>query len=728
MSAAPDHSGRWSRGHIGRGYRVRPAAEFEGEGEFAELEAVVALLADGGWARHESRSTLAGGASQRRVVCERGHGQLALEACVALRRSGRAECWEPQCEEGRERSWELACITGVIAPWPWDERAAEGEGQGEGEEDNDCDGDGEGEGEGEEDNDCNGEVRTMASESKASPAAAEATTATATKAMPEGQLEGEGEGETPACQFFQCARPVARHSRNGRWTKFCAEHAGANPARRSERARMAASMTDAPAAVPAPICRHCEAPCPPRLRGTKPRVFCSEKCSHAYWKQEWERQRAEKQRTAREAASDGESEPAMACSHPRSAVVSSDEGTAYCGGGERRAAVDRAQQEQPQQEQAPSGVLPETAAFCGQGSEAGADSERACSHPEQVPCPPVTLEDLAAELEPGAASLAEDLAEARRARDELLARPHDMIAEAMGRVDPIGEVLTAGRVLAIHVEASCGSADKEDLVPWAKACGRLQRAHDDLRTVVEREHAHATAVLCGQVNGLRDELTAILDAAGLQTAEKVAEWIGQVRPGYDNALRLLADAEKLVEELIVKLSHARQTIAELFCGAGLGALIEGKDLDRALAQLRLEWGRLAEDRHTLELLCQELGVDAESSREKILQALGSFSLLVRCRVCGCTDEQACPGGCHWVEDPEGGDLCSVCAERLGILPDGREGEPIELVGLPRYDQLPASYVLGLLGWAKEMQRRGAGQAEQRSAAMPISSGERRAAR
>jgi hypothetical protein len=28
-----------------------------------------------------------------------------------------------------------------------------------------------------------------------------------------------------------------------------------------------------------------------------------------------------------------------------------------------------------------------------------------------------------------------------------------------------------------------------------------------------------------------------------------------------------------------------------------------------------------------------------------------------CRVCGCTDAAACPGGCRWVED----DLCSVCA-------------------------------------------------------------------
>ena len=29
----------------------------------------------------------------------------------------------------------------------------------------------------------------------------------------------------------------------------------------------------------------------------------------------------------------------------------------------------------------------------------------------------------------------------------------------------------------------------------------------------------------------------------------------------------------------------------------------------------------------------------------------------RCRVCGCTDDCACPGGCHWVEPG----LCSACA-------------------------------------------------------------------
>lgn len=33
-----------------------------------------------------------------------------------------------------------------------------------------------------------------------------------------------------------------------------------------------------------------------------------------------------------------------------------------------------------------------------------------------------------------------------------------------------------------------------------------------------------------------------------------------------------------------------------------------------------------------------------------------------CRVCGCTDDHACPGGCYWVKP----DLCSRCAEEMEL--------------------------------------------------------------
>jgi len=44
-----------------------------------------------------------------------------------------------------------------------------------------------------------------------------------------------------------------------------------------------------------------------------------------------------------------------------------------------------------------------------------------------------------------------------------------------------------------------------------------------------------------------------------------------------------------------------------------------------------------------------------------LLVAGDEFQIPRCRVCGCTDLEACPEGCIWVTDPEGlGDLCSSC--------------------------------------------------------------------
>ncbi len=42
------------------------------------------------------------------------------------------------------------------------------------------------------------------------------------------------------------------------------------------------------------------------------------------------------------------------------------------------------------------------------------------------------------------------------------------------------------------------------------------------------------------------------------------------------------------------------------------------------------------------------------------ERVGSESV---CRICGCTQNNACPGGCSWVEE----DLCSCCATEEGKL-------------------------------------------------------------
>jgi len=41
--------------------------------------------------------------------------------------------------------------------------------------------------------------------------------------------------------------------------------------------------------------------------------------------------------------------------------------------------------------------------------------------------------------------------------------------------------------------------------------------------------------------------------------------------------------------------------------------------------------------------------------------------LTRCRVCGCTETDACPGGCQWA--PGEPDLCSVCDQAALALSD-----------------------------------------------------------
>jgi nucleoside 2-deoxyribosyltransferase len=48
--------------------------------------------------------------------------------------------------------------------------------------------------------------------------------------------------------------------------------------------------------------------------------------------------------------------------------------------------------------------------------------------------------------------------------------------------------------------------------------------------------------------------------------------------------------------------------------------------------------------------------------QELLSTLNDIKIdLRRCRVCGCTDDNACFGGCYWVAD----DLCSACVAHHG---------------------------------------------------------------
>lgn len=43
--------------------------------------------------------------------------------------------------------------------------------------------------------------------------------------------------------------------------------------------------------------------------------------------------------------------------------------------------------------------------------------------------------------------------------------------------------------------------------------------------------------------------------------------------------------------------------------------------------------------------------------------------MATCRLCGCTDQGHCEGGCTWVPNPLGVDLCSTCLYELAVLYD-----------------------------------------------------------
>lgn len=63
----------------------------------------------------------------------------------------------------------------------------------------------------------------------------------------------------------------------------------------------------------------------------------------------------------------------------------------------------------------------------------------------------------------------------------------------------------------------------------------------------------------------------------------------------------------------------------------------------------------------------------------------------RCIRCGCTDEQACPGGCTWVPGSMDGDLCSRCAPAAEEPADGACGHECEQGGVGYRCERPAGH-------------------------------------
>lgn len=71
-------------------------------------------------------------------------------------------------------------------------------------------------------------------------------------------------------------------------------------------------------------------------------------------------------------------------------------------------------------------------------------------------------------------------------------------------------------------------------------------------------------------------------------------------------------------------------------------------------------GRLDTDRPQIAARVGVYGHTLRVPATTIFESLGPFfDTYGRCRECGCTEGQACPDGCYWVEE----DLCSRCAEK-----------------------------------------------------------------
>ncbi len=81
-------------------------------------------------------------------------------------------------------------------------------------------------------------------------------------------------------------------------------------------------------------------------------------------------------------------------------------------------------------------------------------------------------------------------------------------------------------------------------------------------------------------------------------------------------------------EAVVSVNTARQLAAWIRADAAYEVAIGAAEVDALAALIRTE-----------------------------ADAAEGYQVARACRGCGCTDEMACPGGCHWVEP----DLCSRCA-------------------------------------------------------------------
>ncbi|MFI7467388.1 hypothetical protein [Nonomuraea sp. NPDC049646] len=59
--------------------------------------------------------------------------------------------------------------------------------------------------------------------------------------------------------------------------------------------------------------------------------------------------------------------------------------------------------------------------------------------------------------------------------------------------------------------------------------------------------------------------------------------------------------------------------------------------------------------------------------QRVRGAEGEEGEEAACRLCGCTENAACQGGCAWVPNPLGVDVCTACVHVLAVVYAGLAG-------------------------------------------------------
>lgn len=131
--------------------------------------------------------------------------------------------------------------------------------------------------------------------------------------------------------------------------------------------------------------------------------------------------------------------------------------------------------------------------------------------------------------------------------------------------------------------------------------------------------------------------------------QRLAEWIVATVPGEPSR------SEGVVDTVIRIVDTARAGGTAPGAREVLGVpWIEEVRRALAAADAHPQWDRA-------EYVAGQL-VDFVCKRETAAERRGRADGAPSCRVCGCTDLAACPGGCAWVGDPLLiGGLCSACA-------------------------------------------------------------------